>query len=165
MEGDRQRCLAAGMDDYIAKPIIAAELYATLEQPRAATPGSSPPSGDAFDPEPALARCEGDRELFAGLIAIFLADYPGYLDRLREAAAANDAEAMYRAAHTLKGPLGTLGLDDAMNLVAELEQIAERGDLAVAVVTIELLTRRLERTAPQLAVWTAAPPENEAAVP
>ena len=162
MEGDRQRCLDAGMDDYIAKPIIAIELYTVLEKTRVSTQGSSLSSADPFDPESTLARCEGDHKLLAGLVEIFLADCPGYSDRLREGATANDCQALYRATHTLKGPRGTLALDNAIIPVVILEQITGRSDLADTIPTIGLQTREWERTESQLAAWVAGTPKETA---
>ena len=106
MQGDRQRCLAAGMDDYLVKPVRSAHLIELVERysmnsnqtrqsadlkPAEATRRSAV-DGAAFDLEAALARLGHDRAFFANLVDFFLEDYPDLLGRLREAAKTGDRQ-------------------------------------------------------------------------
>ncbi|HEY1191699.1 MAG TPA: PAS domain S-box protein, partial [Gemmata sp.] len=118
MKGDRERCLDAGMDDYLSKPIQRSELVRVLDraarEPVPAPPGPplpAPGSGDEapFDRASALARLGGDEELFAEVAGLFQADAQKFLTELREALRADNAEALHRTAHGLKGAAGYLG--------------------------------------------------------
>jgi len=138
MAGDRERCLAAGMDGYLAKPIKEAELTAVLADAGGPAPGSdaAPPAAPAgesvLDEAAALQYAGGDRELLAELLGIFVADAPAQLRALHEALAAADAPALMRAAHTLKGSLRLLGARSAATLAERLEGLGRAGDLSAA---------------------------------
>src|SRR5262249_29197385 len=104
MKGDRERCLAAGMDGSIAKPIQLSELWQAIDAAlpaAAATP--SAPGGPVVDRAAVLARTGGDRELLQELIEIFRGDYPRHLADIKAAVAAGDAARLNRSAHALKG--------------------------------------------------------------
>jgi CheY-like chemotaxis protein len=105
MQGDRDGCLAAGMDDYLAKPIHADELYAVIARVVASQPHSHPSSqASPIDLPAALANVDGDRARLIELTKTFLEDGPRQLAGLHEAIRAADAPAAQRAAHSLKGP-------------------------------------------------------------
>jgi PAS domain S-box-containing protein len=131
---DREACFAAGMDDYVAKPIRAAELVEALRRvkplPRNEDVSSS--GGDTgFD---AAAALENLRELvgddfLSEVIDAFLADAPTFLATLRRSLDEQDADELRRAAHTLKSNGSTLGAERFSELCRELEQRAKNGQL------------------------------------
>jgi CheY-like chemotaxis protein len=138
MKGDRERCLAAGMDGYVAKPIQPAELF------RAITELTSQPSLEAALPEPdqaapavidraaVLARLEGDEELLREIVGMFLDECPRLLTELREAISQKDADQLQRTAHSLKGCLVNFGVGPAIEAALWLEMIGREGDLTEA---------------------------------
>jgi CheY-like chemotaxis protein/HPt (histidine-containing phosphotransfer) domain-containing protein len=148
MTGDRERCLAAGMDDYLTKPIRRDQLVAIL----ARFAGASVPAeaeaekaGPAIDEAAVLAYVGGDRELLGELLGIFLEDSPGQLQALREAVAGGDAAALMRAAHTLSGNLRVLGAPTAVALVGQLEALGRDGHLESAAALLARFESELER--------------------
>ncbi|MFL5241269.1 MAG: ATP-binding protein [Gemmataceae bacterium] len=150
MAGDRERCLEAGMDAYLPKPVQAADLFRLVEQLIAQPASSEPsrvPAGDGpMHPEgfaersyPALLdwagaveRMEGDENLLRELAEVFLDDHPRQRAALRTALDAGDAEAVRRAAHTLKGALGHFGSKSVVSAVSHLEWLAQEKRLAEA---------------------------------
>jgi two-component system sensor histidine kinase/response regulator len=145
MKGDRERCLAAGMDDYFSKPIQRTDLLRILDWAAALVPGAEPgpsPFGSTRpDPPPAEAdldraaavdRLGGDDGLYAELAGLFRADAPKLMADIRRAAGVADAPALARAAHTLKGSAGYVGGTAAAAAAATLERLASAGDLAAA---------------------------------
>ncbi len=130
MPADRERCLAAGMNDHLGKPIEPAELWNTLRrwlQARAAAPGSAPPQGlpdwqlPGVDLASGLRRVLGKPELYRRLLDKFAASQADFASRLRAALAAGELQGAEREAHSLKGLAGNLGAVDLATQTAALE--------------------------------------------
>jgi len=119
MKGDRERCLGAGMDEYLAKPIHGAQLDAVLQRvvpapvDAASPPGNDDPGAEAdpavFDREEVLARFDDDLELLRELATDFLELAPQLVRDIRKAVAAGDAKSLERTAHSLKGAAANFG--------------------------------------------------------
>ncbi|WP_229413349.1 hybrid sensor histidine kinase/response regulator [Massilia violaceinigra] len=103
MQGDRERCLEAGMDDYLSKPLDSARLREVLARFHGRRPGA------VLDWRGALLRLDGDRELLHELAALFISDGPQLFDALDQALAAGDTGTAQRAAHSLRGVLVNFG--------------------------------------------------------
>jgi PAS domain S-box-containing protein len=179
LKGDRERCLAAGMDDYLSKPIQIPKLVQMIERLRPlrrAKPRSNrewgwgPTSrkkrlGGAraqrpvhravaparladevtFDEKAALARAGGDRDLLRELVQIFLADAPKLMSRARKAVKTADAEAVRRAAHALKGAVGTLCAPCVQRAAEQLEALGRDGEVGAADAACTTLASEMAR--------------------
>ncbi|HMD36326.1 MAG TPA: response regulator, partial [Vicinamibacterales bacterium] len=159
MAGDRDRCIAAGMDDYITKPIRPSELCAAVERTAdAARPGDRGIDGDAasaFDVDRALARLDGDRALLNEMIAVFRTESSTLMAAIRRAAQRADTDAVARAAHTLKGATGTLGAPRAFDATKRVEAAARKRETPAA------LLADLDREFAALIRALPAPPEKK----
>ncbi len=150
MSGDRQRCLEAGMDSYIAKPLHARELQKLVEEigELLAAPvgaATSPPSSPQFDFGPALARLEGDVELLREQMRFFLQDAPGLSADLGGAIARLDGKALQLAAHRLKGLVGNFDAQEAIQSAQRLEAMGQSEDFSEAGGVFQELEMQLAR--------------------
>jgi two-component system sensor histidine kinase/response regulator len=159
MKGDRERCLQAGMDDYISKPIEPQELFGAIEKWtkfRGKEKDLSPSKSELalsehiepvepIDLESALLRFEGDKEFFKEMLREFLSYAPKQLDKLAEAIKTGDAKVVEREAHSLKGAAGNLGAKSIADLALRLEFLGRRGDFAGAKEMIGDLKAELKR--------------------
>jgi two-component system, sensor histidine kinase and response regulator len=216
MKGDRERCLAAGMDAYVSKPIQPAQLFTTIEEVVASvrrkgkgktrsvpiTRGTkspaagdqlqaanrsvrgsgaaaeiatvSPPAGSSdgrplqaggmadgaggastaadrrIDRAAVLERVEGDTELLSEMAELFLKNSPMVLEQIRKAVADQDARALERATHTLRGSVTNFVARETAQAAWRLEEMAVRGDFSSAQAALQELEMSLERIRPAL---------------
>ncbi len=164
MKGDRERCLEAGMDGYVSKPIQTRDLYAAVAALGPAESAAAPEEldqvpmsaeGALVDPAEALARVGGDWELLRSLTEVFFDSYPAQLEQLREAVGRGDGQTVYRLAHTLVGAVGIFGARPAVEAASRLEAMGRRGDLAGAEEAYRRLDAAVARLKPALAALTA----------
>ncbi len=154
MTGDRERCLDAGMDGYISKPVKPDVLYEEIDRVLNGRHGSvtvAPSQLDeveqglpVFDRADALSRIADDDELLTTLIEMFLDDAPRYLGDLDAAMATSDWPKLSHAAHTLKGVLATFSARRSEQLARELEDAAKSGQGAVCGSLVPLLHQEVE---------------------
>ncbi len=126
MQGDRERCLDAGMDGYLSKPIDRFELYAAVEGAPVKVVGVPPASSAIFDRASLLARLDGDAELLEQILEVFKADCPSRLTAVDQALAANNAEGLAAAAHAIKGAALNLSANRLAVVAGALESTGHR---------------------------------------
>jgi CheY-like chemotaxis protein/HPt (histidine-containing phosphotransfer) domain-containing protein len=129
MKGDRERCLAAGMDEYITKPLASRSLCEIVEQMAgfAPSPGLDVPAPSGLSDD-VLARVGGDRELLAEISRLFVDDAPAHLASIRAAIDGCDGEALRRAAHALKGAAANFDATSLVDAARSMEDVGRTGD-------------------------------------
>ena len=160
MRGDRERCLAAGMDEYLTKPVKPEELLAALNRLVAAgapEPARGPDQSGApvvvgeaapeagFDFTVALNYVGGDRVLLDELLGIFVEEAPLRMKAIQRAIAAGEAAELTREAHTIKGALKVIGATTAAGLAQGLEALGRDGNTSEADKLAVALERELDR--------------------
>jgi CheY-like chemotaxis protein/HPt (histidine-containing phosphotransfer) domain-containing protein len=156
LQGDRERYLDAGMDDYLSKPVAPQELFETIA--RVVSPPlqdtSRPPepnwTDEAFDRTAVLARVNGDMELLRELVQMFLEECPRMMARLSDALATEDPSALERAAHQFKGAVGHFGAHAAVAAAQLLEGLGRDEDLPHAREAYAMLEAAIARLTPAL---------------
>jgi len=166
MKGDRERCLAVGMDGYIAKPIRPMELLAEIERytrrPEPAPQNPPPPSGeDCIDWQAAWANLEGDRNLLSELALLFLDDLPQQMEAIHRAVDNRQGYDLERLAHRLKGSVGNFAAKHAFEAAFRLEKVAHEGDFNQTPQALDALEYEIRRLQGALEEWAHKPSENE----
>jgi len=171
MKGDREKCLDAGMDDYVAKPIELHELSDVIERnlpdnyrdnvPRSkkdANTDSPAQLADEtrhetpYDKSAVMDRLDGDEDTFTEIAEIFLTEGLRELAMIREGVSTGNPQTIIEAAHTLKGSLGVLSANDAVGAAQTVETLGRSGDLrgvqeaeAILVMEVRRLVSALQR--------------------
>jgi CheY-like chemotaxis protein len=162
MKGDRERCLEAGMDAYVAKPVVPAELYAAVEadygdtasvaEPSAVEEAVAPPG--AVEPlsgwNEAVERFGGKEDLVRDLVGMFLEEGPKLLEQISSDMVAGDAVGLRRNAHTLKGSADIFGAAALTNTAGRLEELGREGKLDEVAEVLITLRREMEELLPAL---------------
>jgi PAS domain S-box-containing protein len=135
MKGDRERCLAAGMDAYVAKPLLVKEFFETLASlmPGPSTAAVAPAGGrrqpeKLFDRDFVLNLVEGDRKLLQRMVRLFTDHTPKLLAEISEASSRRDGKALEQAAHKLKGSVSNFGATKAFDAASRLEVMGRDED-------------------------------------
>ncbi len=152
-KSDRERCLDAGMDGYVSKPIRATDLLQEIERhtSAAAAPAQLLAPDQVLDRAALLAWVEGDMALLEQLVQLFFQSYPPLLAEIRGALAQGDAQALERAVHKLKGTVSGFAAPAATAVAQRLEQMGREGDLKEAAEACAALETEIERLKPVLA--------------
>jgi two-component system, sensor histidine kinase and response regulator len=149
LPSDRQRCLAAGMDDFLAKPIDVSSLISHVEQTNAESDSTANSGGDGpttvplFNQLRALDRLGGDEQLFVELVRLFLQDAPLLLTKIRAALNSQDTEAAALNAHNLRGMAATFDALRTVEAAKQVERLAHAGDFASLPAATETLAEEL----------------------
>jgi two-component system sensor histidine kinase/response regulator len=147
IKGDRERCLSAGMDEYISKPVSSEKLAEAI---RRLTAGSGRPLDEEDSPpfridrENLLKAFDHDWSFFGEIVGQLSADYPRMLTDLRHSLKSGDRETFCRTAHSLRGMLRMFKADEAARTAQFLEEKGRQGELNGLDSKIQLLARHLE---------------------
>ena len=150
MKGDQERCLAAGADAYVSKPVSPRQLRDAIESLTSSaswarqTPPDANPSPATLDLGRALERVEGDADLLRTMAALFLRDCPQQLAKIREAVSHRDARSLMYLAHTVKGAVGNFASTAAVEAAGRLEMMGRDNDFAQAEEACQKLEETLE---------------------
>jgi PAS domain S-box-containing protein len=155
MKGDRERCLQAGMDDYLGKPIRRKDLFAAIERILAgrtsaeAPPESAPSTAALLDAATLLTACDAHPSLLEKMVAVFRADAPRHLERMGNALRVGNAAELRESAHKLRGLLLAFSPTAAEKALL-LEEAGAAGQLDGAAETYRALTGMVAGLGPQL---------------
>lgn len=181
--GDRDKCIAAGMDNYISKPLDASKLIRLLERLAAKFPqkkslvsaqagpesneleaietknqsGLSPhlseSSQQVIDMHEALKRVGNDPEILNSMVDYFFEDAPGLLQEISHQAEVGDIDELTRAAHSLKGLCANFNAHAATQAAKTLEDLGHQGDLKPVPEAIPVLRTEVDRLTQELTQW------------
>ena len=163
MQGDREKCLQAGMDDYVSKPINPQALVEALDkwlpkddparkdrhqvkaQPLA--PARREPEIPVFDKAGVMARMMDDDELLRNVLNCFLDDLPQQIESFQRYLEAENISMVERLAHTIKGAAANVGGERLRSVASEMEEAAMAGDLTAVKVRMSDIRAQFDRFA------------------
>jgi two-component system, sensor histidine kinase and response regulator len=168
MPGDRERCLEAGMDDYVSKPIQPSDLFAAIDrvfrrfestdfEGMQAAHFEASGHGDVADLSQTRQLLEGDETALQTLIGIYLSDVDKTCRQLEAAAAKRDGRALGSIAHSVKSSVGVFGAVLAADAALKVEMAGRRDELNVALDGVPALVVELNRLADYLRTQVRSP--------
>jgi CheY-like chemotaxis protein/HPt (histidine-containing phosphotransfer) domain-containing protein len=164
MAGDKEKCLNAGMDGYVSKPIKIKSLLQAIQEVTPLQPGVArvqTPKGNPsmIEKGKLLAELDGDGELLSSMAHLFLADISHELAALRAAIEVGNAAGVASTCHTLKGSLANFSAHTAVEAVQRLEITGRREDLSNAHILYDQVRDAIDRLKPELAELAAVCPD------
>lgn len=146
MAGDREQCMAAGMDEYMSKPIKAEKLYEVLER----FLGNRKVPGDALAKPPLdLAKTmefvDGDTELVQEILVVFLDEYPRRMDELKKAIIEKDFKQLHMCAHSFRGAIVNFGAPKPAILLKRLEHNGKKQDISDSAFVLQELDLEMSK--------------------
>jgi PAS domain S-box-containing protein len=156
MPGDRERCMVAGMDGFISKPIRTKEFLEAVEGVAGNLRSGSfaeniSPENQIIDTAAVVSRFNGDKELLREAADIFAQSIPRLLLQLRSALECGDADQVERTAHSIKGSVGNFGGVAAMEAALKLELLGRQRDLTGVADALNLLEKEIDLLIPAIA--------------
>ena len=161
LKGDKERCLEAGMDSYLAKPIVAAKLYETIAQTTCGSTNGEPDDSSVPDSQPqqepskptivdfdvALRRLNGADDLLQSSVQVLLEEMPDLLDQIRQSIRDKDEVGLRRAAHTIRGSADHFQAQRVVSVALQLEQCDNQNGFAAANELMQRLVIELDTLA------------------
>ncbi len=145
IKGDRERCLNAGMDEYVSKPIDSDKLFEAIETLTGKAVDSSPAMDDAaiVGRELLLKAFDDDWDFLKEVVEVFLSDYPKLMDDLHRALEQSDSDLLMRSAHSMKGMLQNFHALPAAEVAFELEKKGKAEEFEGVRINLENLAERI----------------------
>jgi CheY-like chemotaxis protein len=149
VKGDRERCLEAGMDEYVSKPISSDKLFEIIEtmaagkSPDTVAAGSGDETRISFDKQTLIDAFDHDWGFFKEVVDLFVSDYPRMMVDIREAFNTGDTDALIRTAHSLKGMLNLFNAQAAAQKAIKLQELGKQGEFSEIESEIEALSGEL----------------------
>lgn len=150
LDYDRQQCIDAGMDSYLAKPFQAPDLFAAIDAALEQPPQAPDVARFVFDEKAALARVEGDHNLLSTLVGLFLDKVDRVVADIDRAVQNRDFRALERAAHSLRGSASNFSAVETVEAARSLESMGRTQDAENAQKVLESLHAALDRLRPAL---------------